>query len=193
MKRGRPRSQAAHDAILETSIALVREMGFDAVSIDAIAARAGVGKATIYRRWRSKEAVVCAALAQLMHQLPTPDTGTTLGDLRALMKSQRGLYSDPATAELLSGLIAAMHRSKAIAKVVRGSFHAAREAAMAEVLKRGMRRGDVKRSLDLQLALDLFNGPLFYRFLFTGRPIDDRLATATIDALLSRGASRALS
>ncbi len=181
---GRPRSQAAHDSILAASIALIREVGYDAVSMDAIAARAGTGKATIYRRWKTKEALVCAALEQIMIKLPVPDSGTTRGDLLELMRAQRSLYGDPATAGLLSGLVAAMHRSPAIAHVVRKTFLAARQAAMVVVLTRGVRRRDLKRRLDLELALDLFNGPLFYRFLFTGKPIDDRFARAVVDAVL---------
>lgn len=175
----------AHDAILRASITLIREVGYDAVSMDAIAARAGVGKATVYRRWKSKETLVCDALEQMMLRLPGPDTGTTRGDLLALMRDQQSLYSDPATSGLLSGLVAAMHRSKPIARVVRSTFHAARKAAMVEVLQRGVRRGDLKKKVDLELALDLFNGPLFYRFLFTGLPIDDRLARGVVDALLT--------
>src|SRR3954462_9946423 len=95
--RGRPRSQVAHEAILAASIDLIRDVGYDAVSIDAIAARAGGGKATVYRRWKSKEALVCEALELLMLVLPVPDSGTTRGDLLALLRSQQGLYGDPAT------------------------------------------------------------------------------------------------
>ena len=181
---GRPRSQEAHDAILDASIALIREVGYDAVAMDAIAARAGVGKATLYRRWKSKEALVCEALERIMRSIPAPDTGTTRGDLMAMMRHQQALYGDPATAGLLSGLVAAMHRNARIADVVRGTFHAARKEAMVEVLRRGIRRGDLRKRLDLELALDLFNGPLFYRLLFTGGTIDDRLITGVVDALL---------
>lgn len=181
---GRPRSQAAHDAILTASIALIREVGYDAVTMDGVAARAGVGKATLYRRWKTKEALVCEALERIMRSLPTPDTGTTRGDLLALMKDQESLYADPATGGLLSGMVAAMNRNERIAEVVRGTFVAARQAAMEEVLRRGVRRGDLRRGTDLELALDLLNGPLFYRFLFTGKPVDARLTRAVVDAVL---------
>src|SRR4051812_47509066 len=79
--RGRPRSQQAHDAILSAAIELTRKVGYDRVSMEGIAARAGVGKATVYRRWSVKESVICEALEKLMKSLPTPDTGTTRGDL----------------------------------------------------------------------------------------------------------------
>jgi AcrR family transcriptional regulator len=182
--RGRPRSDAAHDAILDAAIELIREVGYDAVTMDGIAARAGVGKATVYRRWKAKEPLVCEALERIMRMLPVPNTGTLRGDLRALMLHQAGLYGDPATGPLLSGLVAAMARNERIAGVVRGTFHAARKAAMVAVLRRGIARGELRRGLDLELALDIFNGPLFYRFLFTGQPIDDRLMNGVVDVML---------
>src|SRR6476469_1608721 len=112
---GRPRSDAAHDAILTAAIALVREVGYDAVTMDGIAARAGVGKATVYRRWASKEALVVEALGGILRAIPVPDTGTTRGDLLALLRVALAMYGDPATGMLLSGLVAAMARSAPIA------------------------------------------------------------------------------
>ena len=190
-RQGRPRSREAHAAILGAAISQTRKVGYDAVTMDGIAASAGVGKATIYRRWKSKEAVVCEALEQIMRGIPTPDTGSTRGDLRALMREQLGLYRDPASGQLLSGLVAQMNRSPKIARAVRQGFHAARQAAMVAVLKRGVSRGDLRRPLDLELALDLLNGPLFYRFLFTGKPVTTRVADGVATALLAAFSSRA--
>lgn len=183
-RRGRPRSERAHQAILAAAIELVREVGYDAVAMDAIAARAGVGKATVYRRWKAKEPLVCEALEQIMRGIPVPDTGDARADLRALMREQRSLYADPATRGLLSGLVAAMARSQRIAAVVRGSFYKARHDAMIEVLRRAQGRRELRKGVDLEVALDLFNGPLFYRFLFTGAALDDEFADAVIDAFL---------
>ncbi len=182
--RGRPRSQEAHDAILKATIQLLREVGYDALAMDAIATRAGVGKATVYRRWKSKELLVCEALEQLLRTIPVPDTGSTRGDLLELMRVQQGLYADPATGPILSGLVAAMARSERLAKAVRLGFHAARREALVVVLRRGIKRRDLRRSLDLELAMDVFNGPLFYRFLFTGKPLDEALCRGVVDVLL---------
>jgi AcrR family transcriptional regulator len=167
---GRPRSQQAHDAILAAAL--------DAATIDAIAARANAGKMTVYRRWPDKESLICAALDHVMHAVAAPDTGSLRSDLRVLMREQLAFYSDPATVELLSGLVAKMQRSPKVARVVRQGFLATRQAAMARVLTRW---GYAK---DVEMALDLFNGPLFYRFLFTGQPLDRRLAQGLIESLL---------
>src|SRR5436190_15171527 len=83
---GRPRSAEAHDAILRAAITVIREVGYDAAAMDAIAARAGVGKATVYRRWSTKEALVADAIERIMVSRVVPDTGTTRGDLRAIMR-----------------------------------------------------------------------------------------------------------
>ena len=183
-KPGRPRSQAAHEAILRASIQLIRQQGYAAVTMDGIATSAGVGKATLYRRWKTKEDLVCDALEGLVRRLPTPDTGTTRGDLLALMADTLGLYADPATAGVLTGLVSAMHQSDRIAQVVRGGFPAAREAALLQVLKRGVKRGDLRPRVDVQLVMDMLQGPLFYRFLFSGKPLNAPLTHGLVNAIL---------
>jgi AcrR family transcriptional regulator len=181
---GRPRSPEAHAAILGAAIALVREVGFDAVSIEAIAARAGVGKATIYRRWDGKETLVAEAITHLMSSaMQAPDTGTTRGDVQVLMRVAKGMYSDPATPMLLSGLVAAMARSEPIALAVRGGFVASWRNAMRVVLRRGIARGDL-RTTDLELATDLLAGPALNRALIGGKRIDDRFMRGVVDVVL---------
>jgi AcrR family transcriptional regulator len=181
---GRPRSEEAHDAILTASIALVREVGYDAVTMDGIAARAGVGKATVYRRWSGKEEIVVEALGRLLRTVPAPDTGATDGDVRAMMRIALGMYRDPATGNLLSGLVAAMARSEPIARAFRTGFVETWRQAMGTVLSRGVARGDLRAGLDPELANDLLAGPLFHRFLFTGQPVDERVVDSVVDAVL---------
>lgn len=181
---GRPRSEAAHQAILAAAVALLREVGYDAVTMDGIAARAGVGKATVYRRWATKEELVVEAITSLVRAFPVPDTGTTEGDLMALMRRILAMYADPATGLLLSGLVAAMARSAPIAAAVREGFVATWRDAVKRVLARGVARGDLRRRLDSELALDLLFAPLFHRYLLTGTPLDERLARGVVDVAL---------
>ncbi|HEX6037737.1 TetR/AcrR family transcriptional regulator [Longimicrobium sp.] len=181
---GRPRSEEAHTAILTASIDLIRDVGYDAVTMEGIAARAGVGKATVYRRWKSREALVVEAIGRIVAAVPDPDTGSTRGDLLALMTATLRMYEDPASAALLSGLVAAMARSAPIADAVRTGFVGIREEAVRRVLRRGMARGDLRQDVDLELALHLLHGPMFYRFLITGGPVDAALATDCVDTVL---------
>jgi AcrR family transcriptional regulator len=188
---GRPRSEEAHGAILDAAISLIREVGYDALAVDAIAARAGVGKATVYRRWTTKETLVAEALKRLVGSIPIPDTGTTEGDLRVMMRDSLNMYRDPATKGLLSGLVAAMARSERIAQAVRSGFIATRRDALQQVLERGVARGDLQKGLDFELALDLLSGPLLFRMLITGERIDERLTRGVVEAVLRGFAPKA--
>jgi AcrR family transcriptional regulator len=181
---GRPRSEEAHGAILDAAIELIREVGYDALTMDAIAARAGVGKATVYRRWSTKETLAAEAIERIMRAIPIPDTGTIEGDLRRMMRDALGMYQDPSTGALLSGFVAAMARSELIARTLRSGFIAARRDALRQVLERGVARGELQKGLDFDLALDLLGGPLFYRFLITGGPVDERLTRGVVAAVL---------
>lgn len=183
---GRPRSQQAHAAILRAAIALIREVGYDALAMDAIAARAGVGKATIYRRWASKESLVIEAIDQIMRSIEVPDTGSVQDDLRGLLGEMVELYREPESAAMLSSLVAAMARSQAIAEAVRNSMLATRRRALRTVLERGIARGQLARDTDVDLVIDMLSGPLFYRLVVTGAPIDERVAGEMVE-IVSRG------
>lgn len=181
-KRGRPRDPEATAAIHDAAIALCREVGYDAVTIEAIASRAGVGKATVYRWWPSKELVVADALRDLIQRIPVPDTGSTEGDLAALLGITVRLYQDEATLPLLSGLVAAMHRSRPIADAVLAGFGAAWPDVARVVVLRGLARGDLEG--DPEILLDLLAGPLFLSAIWYGRPLDDAYARSILRHLL---------
>ena len=174
----------AHAAILNASIDLIREVGYDAVTMEGIAARAGVGKATVYRRWSSKETLVAEALQQIMLAVPIPNGGSTRGDLQLIMGTTLKMYQDPATLALLSGLVAAMARSEMIATAMRSGFVATWRDAVRTLLERGMARGDVRRDTDVQLAIDMLAAPMFYRFLITGAAIDEPLVRDVVELVM---------
>ena len=182
--RGRPRSAAAHDAILAAAVALIRESGYDALAMEAIADRAGVAKTTVYRRWATKELLVAEAIERLVLAIPVPDTGSVEQDVLALMGVTRRMYADPGTASLLPALVAAMARSPRVADAVRTGMTAAWSAAMGTVLRRGVSRGALRADADVTLALELLAGPLFYRFLWLGGPVDERYVRAVTAAVM---------
>jgi AcrR family transcriptional regulator len=187
-RRGRPRDERADRAILAAAIALIRDVGYDAVTMEGIAERAGVGKATLYRRWASKEPLVVDAIGGIMRDMTVPNTGSVAGDVRRLLRSASRMYEDPATRLLLSGLIAVMARSDAIAAAIRDGFVATWRAALREVLLRGIRRGDLQPSIDFVLAANLLSGPLLHRFLIDGGRVDERFTRRVADTVL-RGLS----
>ena len=184
-RRGRPRDRVAHAAILEAAIDLTREVGYDALAIDAVAARAGVGKATIYRYWPSKEALLAEAVESIVRRVPPPDTGKVEDDLMILMRATMRMYQDPATPPLLSGFIAAMARSPLIAERIRNGFVGVRRAAMRNALERGIRRGELDPRTNVELALDLLSGSMLWRSLMNGESITEAYTREVVRRVLS--------
>ncbi|MEX0892510.1 MAG: TetR/AcrR family transcriptional regulator [Gemmatimonadota bacterium] len=182
-RRGRPRSPEVERAILEAALAVLADAGWDGLTMEAIAERGGVGKAAIYRRWDSKAGVLAAAVDLLVRGIRIPDTGSIRGDLLALMHGAVDLYSGQ-SGRLMPGLIAAMAREPSVAAAVRHGFLVPRRAALRAVLERGVARGELRADLDRELALDVMGGPLFYRLLVTGGPIDRTLAEGTVEVML---------
>lgn len=186
---GRPREVRADRAILAATLELIAEHGVTDLRMDDVADRAGVGKAAIYRRYRSKDALVAAAVAALVSEITVPDTGSTRGDLFALMREAVAVYSGSVAARAMPSLVEAMSRDPELARTVRDGFLARRRAALHAVLERGIERGDLRPDLDVELALDVLGGPLFYRLLVTGGPIDEELADGVVGLVL-RGFGR---
>jgi len=181
---GRPRDERADRAILTATLELMGEQGVRDLRMDDVADRARVGKATIYRRYRSKDELVTAAVAALVSEIEVPDTGSTRGDLLALMRSAVDVYSGSVEGAAMPSLVDAMSRDAGLARAVREGFLAGRRAALGAVLERGVERGDLRADLNLELALDVLGGPLFYRLLITGGPIDRRLADGVVELIL---------
>jgi AcrR family transcriptional regulator len=181
---GRPREERADRAILAAALELMAEQGVRDLRMDDVASRAGVGKATIYRRYRSKEELVSATVAQLVSEITLPDTGSTRDDLLALMRKAVTVYSGSLEAGVMPGLVEAMSRDPELARTVREGFLAGRRAELRSVLERGVARGDLSADMDFELALDVLGGPLFYRLLVTGGPIDDGLARGVAELIL---------
>ena len=182
---GRPRDPRADRAILQATLELIAERGVHEFLTEDVAARAGVGKGAIYRRYRSKDELVTAAIAAAVsEEIAVPDTGSTRADLLALMREAVQLYRGSLAGRLMPNLIGAMAQKPELARSVREGFLAARRSALAEVLQRGVERGDLRPDLDLELALDVLGGPLFYRLLVTGGPIDEQLAEGVADLIL---------
>src|SRR5205823_296640 len=137
-----------------------------------------------YRRYRSKNELITVAVATLVDEIAIPDTGSTRADLLALMAQAVELYSGSLAPRLMSSLVDEARRNPELGRTVREEFLAGRRAALSAVLERGIKRGDLGRGLDLELALDVLGGAIFYRLLITGGPIDQRLAEGVVELIL---------
>jgi AcrR family transcriptional regulator len=179
---GRPRNDHADDAILGATVELVGRHGVRGTTIAAIADSAGVGKATIYRRWPTKSDLVLAALATLAVRLPIPDTGSVRGDLHEYQRISVRLMTGP-RGDIVPSLLSAAFEQPELRQAW-GSYLASRRAVLREILQRGVDRGELRRDLDLGLALDLFSGPLVYRGVIAGLPVDEDVAVRLVDHVL---------
>jgi AcrR family transcriptional regulator len=181
---GRPRSERATEAILTAARELLEQRGLKQLSVDAIAARAGVSKATIYRWWPNKAAVVMDAfLAGTGPRMPFPDTGSAREDLRRQLRSVIRLFNEPRTRGPFVALIAESQHDPQLARALRERFIARRRAAAREVFTRGQARGELRDDLDVDIAIDALYGALYYRLLISGEPLRPRYADALLDQL----------
>jgi AcrR family transcriptional regulator len=181
---GRPRDSRADRAIIAAALELIAERGVAAVRMDDVAERAGVGKATIYRRYRSKDELVTDAVGSMVNTIEIPDSGSTRSDLLILMRQAVELYSGSFAARLMPTLVDEMSRNAELAEVARDRFLSGRRAALRTVFDRGVERGDLDPDLDVELALDVLAGPIFYRLLITGAPLDAPLAEGVVELVL---------
>jgi AcrR family transcriptional regulator len=181
---GRPRDARVGPAVIDATLALVGEAGLGALTTDAVAARAGVSKATLYRRWPSKQALLRDAAASIVGEIIIPDTGTLAGDVTELLRSAIRVYADDPAGRLIPALVSEMAFDPELARVIRDGFLAQRRGAVAGVLDRARERGELRPGIDRDLALDLLAGVIYYRFLITGGALDEQLVADLAPALL---------
>ncbi len=180
---GRPRDPRRDDAIRDAAIALLAEVGYERMSVDAIAAAAGVSKPTIYRRWAGKHELVADAIRLHPHtQAPAPDTGTLRGDLIAAVRqsADHQLENAPVTAGLASRLresdeLARLVREHAV-EVVRGRF--------VQILERAAARGELAGPDVSPLFAEIAPSVIHARVLLSFEPVDDAFVTELVDRIL---------
>jgi AcrR family transcriptional regulator len=180
------RSLLAQRAIIAAAQALLTERGYGPLTIEAVAARAGVGKQTIYRWWRSKAELVLEAYlsATLERAPPPPDTGSVRRDVHRLMESHVSAMAEPGVSKIVAGLIEAAQHDPALADGFRREVVATRRKIMRDILERGRDRGELRPGADLDLAVDMLHGPTFYRLLVSGAPLDRAFARRLTDQVL---------
>ena len=177
--RGRPRSEAARGAILRAALELLQARGFAALSVDAIAARAGVGKATIYRRYPSREALVKAAISHLQGALELPvDHGSVRGDIAALAHVVGGTARRTDGTKFMARMLAEAAHEPEMHEIFMETMVNPRRAAVRALIERGIARGEVRADIDPELVVDLIVGPMIYRQLLGGLASDEVEARA---------------
>ena len=167
--RGRPRSARAHQAILDAFLTdLVRE-GFADVRLEHVAAHAGVGKATIYRRWPSKEALALDLLMRLAApHIGIEDVGDTRAELLAAVTNAMRAVTETPFGPVIRALLSQIAINPALGDPFRASVVQGRRDEIARVVRRGISRGDLRTDADIDVAAELLVGPVYFRLMFGG-------------------------
>ncbi|GAA1969671.1 TetR/AcrR family transcriptional regulator [Kitasatospora viridis] len=182
---GRIRSEDAHEQTLLATAALLEEIGYGRLTIEGVAARAGVAKSTVYRWWKSKAALVMDAYGLAVTQrMPEPDSGDCAEDLRIFVRQLYSVVEHPTRAEALRGLMAEAQLDPEFAPRFT-EWVRSRRQVVAALLARGAARGELAADLDLEHAVDLVFGPFWYRLLARHLPLDPADASAHVDRLLA--------
>ncbi len=176
------RSARVRADVVAATLAEVAEKGYDGLTAEAVAARSGVHKATLYRRWGGIDGLVADALTASADQpWPLPDTGDLQEDLRRITQEVFSVFTDPEQSPTPTALISAAQRSDAGAAALR-DFFAARHHQAAEVAERAVTRGELPAGTDGAEVIRAATAPLYYRLFVTGEALDARTAERAADA-----------
>jgi AcrR family transcriptional regulator len=181
---GRPRDARAHQAIVDATLDLLGSQGYARLTIEAIAARAGVGKTTIYRRWSSKGPLVIEAISGLFQLGPMVDTGDTRRDLAAFLKAVVTALAAPLALGTIPGLTNDMAADPDVAGQFRDFVVEPNRARLRAILDRAEARGELSPDTDRELILDMLVGPALWRALITGAALDAGVAERIVDKVV---------
>src|SRR4051812_33112352 len=187
----RPRSAQAHQKVLTAAVGLFSERGIDATSMDAIAEASGVSKATIYKHWPDKDAL-CLEVMGYLHGLdeepPVFDSGDLRADLIAQLQYQPAADRKALREKMVPHMIAYASRNRVLGAAWRARVIEPARVALANILKRGERRGVLRRGIDPEVGIALLLGPMMYRHIFCqklGRKAPKDLEVQVADAFLA--------
>jgi AcrR family transcriptional regulator len=186
---GRPRDPKLDRAILDAALDLMAEEGYEQMSMESVAQRAGVGKPTIYRRWPSKEAMVIDALASLGDVVTMPTTGSVRERVTSFVEQlwrKTSQAHDRTT--VLSRLVGEIHSHPDLRHAVRTTFVADRRRKLLSLLREGVRVGEIRSDIDLEVMTDALLGPLFARKLITGGRISPTIGRRIVDLVFDGSA-----
>ena len=180
---GRPRSVEADRAILRATVDLLADEGYGGVTMEGVAARAGVGKATVYRRWASKSDLVVDAISACRESPQPPETGSVHDDLLLFVQGFMDHIRTSDAGRVMPALVTELARNPELATAFREGFVQPRRARVLETVRRGVERGEVRAGVDPDVVADAVVALLMHRFLITGMEIDDGLPERVLDVL----------
>jgi AcrR family transcriptional regulator len=174
-----------NDKILDATRELLAEQGVQGLTVEGVAARAGVAKTTIYRGYRSKHDLALAVLLRMVQEVvAVPDLGDTRAELVVFVNGAVHILGDTLMGRVMQGLVSDLATGGPLTADFRERIVAARLAEVRRLVDRGIERGELREGIDYELVHDLLFGPVYYRLLLSGAPLSQDLAQRIVDAVL---------
>jgi AcrR family transcriptional regulator len=189
-RRGRPRNPAIDDAILTAARELLLEVGYPGLSMEAVAARAGVSKPTLYLRFPTKGALVFEVVLGKTKALEMPDTGDLRADLRATYEAGVDEVAAPEARAALPILLAELSASPELARIVQSRVLGPEYHRVRNLLEQARQCGEIRSDVDLRLVIDAFFGTALARAIILGGPLDHDFSATLVDLLINGMAPR---
>jgi AcrR family transcriptional regulator len=172
-------------AILDATREILADVGVRGLTVEGVAARSGVAKTTIYRRYRSRDDLALAVLLEMVAQVTAvPDLGDTRAELTKFVNGAVDILGKSLMGRVMQGLVSELATNPELAKSFRDRVVAARLAEVRRTVDRGIERGDLRADTDYELAHELLFGPVYYRLLLSGGALDKKLAPRIVDAFM---------
>lgn len=176
------RSERARSAILAAAAQLLDQVGFASMTIEEVAARAGAGKATIYRRWPTKGALAMdAVMAEIDPAAPFPDTGSAIEDFRLQLRAVARVFNRPRIRHTLTGIVFETQSNSELRNAFADRYMNPRRDQARAVIGRGIARGELRAGFDEEVLFDQLYGALYFRLLVSGQPLNRRFTDELVD------------
>ena len=180
-----PRARRSDAAILKATRELLAEVGVRGLTVEGVAARAGVAKTTVYRRWSSKEDLALAVLLEMAEEIVrVPDQGNVRDELIAFVDGAVRILGKTLMGRVMQGLVSEFAENEAFGEAFHERVVSVRLAGIRRVIERGIARGELRSDVDVGLVHELLFGPVNYRLMLTGAELDGQLAERIVDAIL---------
>jgi AcrR family transcriptional regulator len=182
---GRPRDPAVDRAIIEAALAVLVDVGYDRLSVEEVARRAGVPKSTVYRRHNDKRALIAAAIDSIRSDYVTPDTGSLDGDIEALLAISLEQLAQPLVRRVTAMLVGAMAEDDDFQRIFWHNHAKPRREAFKAVLVKAQERGELTRDVDLDLVTDTITAVMSFQLVLRRSPDAARRVRESLDLVLS--------
>ena len=183
--RGRPRNPETRAKILKAAYEMLNEVGFMDLTIEGVAARAEVGKPTIYRRWKTKAALAMDAFLEAVNpEIIFPDTGSVKEDFKEQMQKIVKLMNSP-RGEVLASVIGCGQADEELIAAFRENWLIPRRKDAIAIFQRGVERGELKAEINPEVAIDALYSPLFYRLLLKHQPLNNKFVNELIELVMN--------